>query len=73
MNRRANGAAISTIRKALGMRQGALAAGAGITSAFMSQIEHGVRQPAPEVARRIADELGVSLESITYPVAEVPA
>lgn len=70
MKRRTNGASISTIRKALGMRQGALAASAGISSAYLSQIEHGVRQPEFEVARRLADELGVSLESITYPAPE---
>ena len=74
MKRRTNGAAIGTIRKALGMRQGALAASAGISSAYLSQIEHGLRQPEHAITRRIADELGVSLESITYPVAdEVPA
>jgi len=70
MNRRINGASVSTIRKALGMRQGALAASAGISGAYLSQIEHGIRQPEPEVARRLADELGVSLESITYPSPE---
>jgi transcriptional regulator with XRE-family HTH domain len=74
MNRKVNGAAVGTIRKALGMRQDALAAGAGITAAYLSQIEHGHRQqPAPEVMRRLADALGVPLDSITYPVPEVAA
>jgi transcriptional regulator with XRE-family HTH domain len=70
MNRKTNGASVATIRKALGMRQGALAASAGITSAYLSMIENGLRQPEPEVTRRLADELGVSLESITYPAPE---
>jgi transcriptional regulator with XRE-family HTH domain len=72
MNRRVNGAALATIRKALGMQQVALAADAGITAQFLSQIEHGVRQPAPDVAKRLADALGASLHAITYPVPEVP-
>ena len=70
MNRKANGAAISTIRKALGMRQGALAASAGISTQYLSQIEHGVRQPPVDTISRLAAELGVSLESISYPAPE---
>lgn len=73
MNRRTNGASVATIRKALGMRQGALAASAGISTPYLCQIEKGERQPAPDVVRRLADELGVTLESITYPVAETEA
>lgn len=70
MNRRTNGAAIQVIRKALGMRQDALAAKAGIAKAYLSQVEHGLRQPSPAVVSKLADELGVSLESITYPAPE---
>ena len=70
-NRRTNGSAISAIRKALGVRQDALAAGAGITKAYMSQIEHGLRQPAPDVTVKIAARLGTTLDAITYPVSDV--
>lgn len=68
MNRKANGASISTIRKALGIPQIALAGRLGIDKSYMSQIEHGARQPASDLLSRIADELGVSLESISYPI-----
>lgn len=67
MNRKTNGAAIASLRKALGIPQVSLAARAGITAAFLSQIEHGARQPAPSVTRRIASELGCSIDAITYP------
>jgi transcriptional regulator with XRE-family HTH domain len=70
MNRKANGATISAIRKALGIQQVALAGRVGITKPYMSQIESGSRQPAPDVLRRIADELGVTLDAISYPVPE---
>lgn len=70
MQRRANGAAISTIRKALGVRQNALAASAGITSAYLSQIEHGDRHPPLDTIARLAAELGVALDAISYPAPE---
>ncbi len=70
MNRKANGASIGTIRKAIGIPQVALAGRLGISKAYMSQIEYGVRQPATDLLSRIADELGVSIESISYPVPE---
>lgn len=68
MRRKANGAAIAALREALGMQQGALAANAGIKGPFLSQIENGLRQPSPQVIHKLAIELGVSLEAITYPV-----
>jgi XRE family transcriptional regulator, fatty acid utilization regulator len=70
MNRKANGTAISTVRKALGISQRALAARAGIAAAYLSQIEHSERQPDPGVIRRLADELGVPFDAITYPVPD---
>ena len=65
MNRKANGASIATIRNLAGISQRALATRAGIAAPFLSQIEHGIRQPSPTVLRRLATELGVSLDSIT--------
>jgi transcriptional regulator with XRE-family HTH domain len=73
--RKANGSSIASLRKALGIKQVDLAARVAITPAYLSQIESGARkQPEPDVVRRIADELGVPLDSITYPVPdEVPS
>lgn len=70
MNRKANGASIATIRKALGIRQVALAGRVGIHAPYMSLIEHGARQPPAPLLARIAAELGVSIDSISYPVPE---
>ena len=70
MKRKANGASIATIRKAIGIPQVALAGRLGIDKSYMSQIEHGVRQPAADLLSRIADELGVTIESISYPAPE---
>lgn len=36
----------------------------------MSNIELGVKQPTPEVLRRIADELGVVLDAVSYSVVD---
>ena len=70
MNRRTNGASLAAIRKALGTRQGALAAAAGISGPYLSMVEKGIRQPEPEITARLAAELGVPIDAITYPVTE---
>ena len=70
MNRKTNGLAIASLRKALGIPQRTLAARAGISAAYLSQIEHSERQPPPAVIRALADELGVAVDAITYPVPE---
>lgn len=64
--RKANGASIAAIRKLTGSRQAALAARCAITGPYLSQIESGERQPATEVLARIAAELGVTVEAISY-------
>ena len=69
MNRKANGAAIRSIRMALGIPQNHLAVRVGITAPSMSQIEKG-KQPGPDTIKRIADELGVPLDAISYPVPD---
>ena len=68
MNRKANGASIAAIRKALGIQQMSLAGRVGIDKSYMSLIESGGRLPQPDVLRRIADELGVPVDAISYPV-----
>jgi transcriptional regulator with XRE-family HTH domain len=72
MKRKANGATIRAIRLALGISQVSLAARTGIAKAYLCQIELGARdkQPSAELLRRIADELGVKVEAISYPVPE---
>ena len=75
MKRRANGEAIRAIREAMGIRQDALAARAGITKSQMSKVEHGANGASFEVLARIAAELSVSFDAITVPVpapADVP-
>lgn len=71
--RRANGASIRAIRLAYGIRQGSLAAGAGISPGYLTRIEQGAQQPAFGVVRKIADVLGVELAAITYPVTVTTA
>lgn len=66
--RKTNGAAISALRKALGISQEALAGRANISAPYLSQIENAGRQPAEAVTRRLSDELGVALDAISYPV-----
>lgn len=73
MERRTNGATVRVVRELLGISLTDLAARADITKPYMSQIETGVKQPSPTVARAIADGMGVPLESITYPVAALAA
>ena len=52
------------IRIRKGLNQTELAARAGITGGFMSQIERGLYRPSPRVAHRIAEVLGVSFDEL---------
>lgn len=70
MPRRANGDAIAALRTTIGISQRDLAARAQIAAPFLSQIEHGHREPSPVVLRRLADALGVKLNAITHAVPE---
>lgn len=54
------GASIREVREVRGLRQLDLARKIGMTQAAISQYEHGVRLPPPEVAQEIAKALGVS-------------
>ena len=71
--RRTNGAAIRALREALGIKHGVFAVECLISPGYLTNIEKGARQPAPDVARRISERLGVPLDAITYPVSEVAA
>ncbi|WP_157239575.1 helix-turn-helix domain-containing protein [Catenuloplanes japonicus] len=63
--RREFGAQVAGLRKQRGMTQEELAAAIGRTSSWLSQVERGV-QPVNrlDVLRRLADGLGVSLQSL---------
>lgn len=69
-SRNVNGAAVKALREALGHRGGMFATQCEISHAYLSNVEAGRKQPSAAVARRIADELGVPLAAITYPVLD---
>lgn len=68
--RKVNGAAVRVIRELLGVSLTDLAARIGVAKASMSNIERGVYGTSPETNRKLAEAMGVPLESITYPVSE---
>ncbi|WP_165968912.1 helix-turn-helix transcriptional regulator [Actinomadura sp. KC06] len=66
-----HGPAIKAIRKALGIRQDALAQQVGISKSYLSRIENAVEVPELNATtKRLADRLGVPLDAITYPVPD---
>lgn len=69
-DRRILGGAVKRLREARDITQDALALGAEVHPAYLSNIERGKRQPSIEVITRIADRLGVSLDDISYEVFE---
>lgn len=74
MPRKTNGATIRVVREALGITQASLAARAQVSKSYLCEIELGAQQPNMDKVQRIADELGVPLDAITYPVPEtIPA
>lgn len=62
-----NGTAVRALREALGVKHGKFAVDCLISPGYLTNIEAGRKQPAPDVTRRIADRLGVELDAITYP------
>lgn len=70
--RRVNGLTVRALRESIGIRHSDFAVRVQISAGYLTNIEAGRKQPAPDVARRIADELGVPLDAVTYPVS-VPA
>lgn len=69
-----NGPAILARRELLGMPQKDLAGRVGVSASYLSRIETGVEEPGltSQTVRKLALELGMSLDEITVPV-EVPA
>jgi transcriptional regulator with XRE-family HTH domain len=66
----AHGAAIRAIREAVGIPVGAFAVRCLISQGYMSNIELGAKQPTAEVLRKIADELGVPLDAVSYVIPD---
>jgi transcriptional regulator with XRE-family HTH domain len=69
-----NGPAILAKREMLGIPQKTLAERIGVSGSYLSRIENGVETPGltSTAVRKLAVELGVSLEEITVPVEPVP-
>lgn len=67
--RRILGGAVKRIREAREIKQDALATTAEIHFAYLSNIEHGKKQPSVDVMCRLANALGVDLDDISYMTA----
>lgn len=66
--RRVNGASVREFRQLVGQTQGDLAKASGLSQTYLSLIESGDRSPTrPDVAKRLADALGVHVTAI-YPL-----
>lgn len=70
MRRATNGPSVRAIREALGIPHGEFAIRIPISPGYLSNIEKGAKQPSPAVAVKIAEELRVPIDAITYPVPE---
>ena len=69
-----NGPAILAKRELLGIPQNELAQRVGVSASYLSRIESGAEKPGltSTTVRKLAVELGMSLDDITIPVP-VPA
>jgi transcriptional regulator with XRE-family HTH domain len=68
----AHGPAIRAIRELLGISVSAFAPRVDCTQGYMSNVELGHKQPTIEFLARVARELGVPIDAISYivPVCE---
>lgn len=66
--RMTHGPAVRAIREALGIKHGEFAIRCNISPGYLTNIEAGRKQPAPEVAVAIAKNLSVPLDAISYAV-----
>lgn len=64
--RTAHGAAIRAIRELQGVSVSAFAPRVDCTQGYMSNVELGHKIPTVEFMARVARELGVSLDAISY-------
>lgn len=58
------GGAIRTMREAQKLTQRELAALAGTSHSYLSEIENGLKEPTPEIKRRILDALIDNLRGV---------
>lgn len=70
--RRSNGPAIRAIREAVGVPGSIFATRCLISHAYLNNIERERKYPPTPVLQRIAGELGVSLDAISYVLPECP-
>ncbi|MER7070941.1 helix-turn-helix transcriptional regulator [Terrabacter sp. NPDC000476] len=63
-----HGPAVRAIREALGIKHGEFAIRCNISPGYLTNIEAGRKQPAPDVASEIAKALGVPLDAIAYSI-----
>jgi transcriptional regulator with XRE-family HTH domain len=59
------GATVKALREAYGWKLGKLAVAVGTTHPHLSNIEAGRKRCTPEMARKLADTIGVPLAAIT--------
>lgn len=62
----AHGAAIRAIRETVGISISAFAPRVDVTQGYMSNVELGHKQPTVEFMSRVARELGVPLDAVSY-------
>ena len=67
--RLAHGPAIKALREALGIKHGVFAVDCLISPGYLTNIEKGLKQPSPAVIAKMAERLGVSIDTITYTVS----
>lgn len=65
LERTRSGATVKALREAYGWRLGKFASALEISHSYLANIEAGRKPLTPELARRIADTLGVPLAAIT--------
>ena len=63
------GRRIRSAREALGESQVSLAASAGISQGYLSQLETDEREPTLSIAARLAEALGITLDELASGVA----
>jgi transcriptional regulator with XRE-family HTH domain len=66
----AHGPAIRAIRELLGVSVSAFAPRADCTQGYMSNVELGKKQPTIEFLARVARELGVSIDAVSYVIPD---
>ncbi|MEV0616078.1 helix-turn-helix transcriptional regulator [Nonomuraea sp. NPDC050404] len=67
------GATIRALREALGWKRGPLAEVVGKSYAYLCNIEAGRKRCTPQLARQIADALGVPVGAIVSPAYDTEA